>query len=52
MLFRKKKDKRVLRLTAEEARLLRTALLRFRNKCLQAGKPTEDIDGLLMMIMK
>ena len=26
MLFRKKKDKRVLRLTAEEARLLRTAL--------------------------
>lgn len=52
MLFRKKKDKRILRLTAEEARLLRTALLRFRNKCLQAGKPTEDIDGLLMMICK
>lgn len=24
------------------------ALMRFRNKCLQAGKPTEDIDELLL----
>ncbi len=52
MLFRKKKDRRFVTLNPAEVRLLRTALLRFRNKCLAAGKPTEDIDGLLLMIMK
>ncbi len=48
MLFRKKEEKRVVELNAKEVRLLRTALMRFRNKCLQAGKPTEDIDELLL----
>lgn len=52
MLFRKKEEKRVVELTADEVRLLRRALMRFRNKCLSAGKRTEDIDGLLMMVMK
>lgn len=48
MFFRKKAEKLVVELTSEEVRLLRYALIRFRNKCLQAGKPTEDIDGLLL----
>lgn len=52
MLFRKKEEKRVVELTAGEVRLFRTALLRFRNKCLHAGKPTENIYGLLLMVMK
>lgn len=52
MLFRKKKEKRVVVLTASEVYLLRAGLMHFRNKCLRAGKPTEDIDGLLLMVMK
>lgn len=52
MLFRKKEKRRVVELTAGEVRLLRTALMRFRNKCLRAGKPTEDIDDLLLMVMR
>ena len=48
LLFHKKAEKRIVELTSEEVRLLRYALMRFRNKCLQAGKPTEDIDGLLL----
>lgn len=52
MLFRKKPEKRVVELNIQEVRLLRTALLRFRNKCLSASKPTEDIDELLQMICK
>lgn len=52
MLFRKKEEKRVVELTTSEVRLLRAALIRFRNKCLKAGKPTEDIDGLLLMVMR
>lgn len=52
MFFRKKSEKHVVELTSEEARLLRYVLIRFRNKCLQSGKPTEDINGLLLMILK
>lgn len=52
MFFHKKAEKRVVGLTSAEVRLLRYALIRFRNKCLLAGKPTEDIDGLLLMILK
>ncbi len=48
MFFHKKSEKRIVELTSEEVRLLRYALIRFRNKCLQAGKPTEDIDELLL----
>lgn len=52
MFFHKKTEKRVVELTSEEVRLLRYALIRFRNKCLKAGKPTEDINGLLLMLMR
>ncbi len=51
MWFSKKPEKKILELTSAERRLLRTALMRFRNKLLQLGKPTEDVEGLLMMLM-
>ena len=52
MLFCRKAEKRVVKLTPPEVRLLRNALMNFRNKCLRAGKPTEDINELLLMLMK
>ena len=52
MFFHKKAEKHVVELTSAEVQLLRYALIRFRNKCLQSGKPTEDINGLLLMILK
>ena len=34
------------------AALMMTALLNFRNKAVKAGKPTEDINELILRIMK
>ena len=48
----KKSQKRVVELSPTEARLLRYALMQFRNKVLKAGKPTEDIESLLLMVSK
>ena len=48
----KKANKRVVELSNIEAKLLRTALMHFRNKVLNAGKPTEDIESLLLMVSK
>ena len=47
----KKANKRVVELSIVEAKLLRTALMHFQNKVLNAGKPTEDIESLLLMLM-
>lgn len=47
-MFRKMKDEVRLELTADEARILRKIMLYFRNKVLGEGKPTDDIDALLM----
>jgi hypothetical protein len=47
----KKSQKRVVELSPAEARLLRYALMQFRNKVLNAGKPTEDIESLLLMLV-
>lgn len=47
----KKSKKRIVELSRAEARLLKHALMQFRNKCLNAGKPTEDIESLLLMLM-
>lgn len=47
----RKPQKRIVELSAAEIRLLRTAMMRFRNKVLSAGKPTEDIDELLLQLM-
>lgn len=48
----KKAKKHMVELSPAEARLLRYALMQFRNKVLSAGKPTEDIESLLLMVSK
>lgn len=52
MLFWKKEQKVVVALSPREVRLMMTALLNFRNKVVKAGKPTEDINELILRIMK
>lgn len=47
----KKTQKRIVELSPAEAKLLRHALIQFRNKVLNAGKPTEDIESLLLMLV-
>ena len=47
----KKTQKRIVELSPAEAKLLRHALIQFRNKVLNAGKPTEDIESLLLMLL-
>ena len=51
-MFRRKNDKRIVELNPEELRLAKYALLGFRNKLIAQGKPTEDINELLLKIMK
>ena len=51
-MFRRKNDKRIVELNPEELRLAKYALLGFRNKLVAQGKPTEDVNGLLLKIMK
>ena len=43
---------RVLALCAGERRLLTMALLSFRNKLVASGKPTEDINELLIRLLR
>lgn len=53
MLFWKKEQKVVVvALSPREVRLMRAALLNFRNKVVKAGKPAEDINELILRIMK
>lgn len=52
MLFWKKEQKVVVALSPREVRLMMTALLNSRNKAVKAGKPTEDINELILRIMK
>ena len=51
-MFRRKAEKRMVELSPDEARLLREALLAFRNKLLSAGKQTEDVNELIIKVMK
>ena len=51
-MFKKKAEKRVVELNASELRLLVTARMNFRNKVARAGKPTEDINELILMVTK
>lgn len=51
-MFRRKKDKRIVELNPEELRLAKHALLEFRNKQIAEGKPTEDVNALLLKTMK
>ena len=51
-MFRRKAETRMVELSPDEARLLRGALLAFRNKLLSVGKPTEDVNELIIKVMK
>ncbi len=51
-MFGRRKRGRGLELCADERRLLVMAMLAFRNKLLAGGKPTEDIDELLIRLMR
>ena len=51
-MFRRKAEKRMVELSPDEARLLREALLAFRNKLLSAGKPIEDVNELIIKVMR
>lgn len=51
-MFGRRKRDRVLVLCAGERRLLTAAMLAFRNKLLSSGKPTEDVNELLLRLMK
>ena len=51
-MFGQMKRNRVLVLCAGERRLLTMAMLSFRNKLLAGGKPTEDVNELLLRLMK
>lgn len=51
-MFGRSKRDRVLVLCAGERQLLTSAMLAFRNKLLADGKPTEDVNELLIRLMK
>ncbi len=51
-MFRRKAEKRMVELSPNEARLMWEALLAFRNKLLSAGKPTEDVNELIIKVMR
>lgn len=44
-MFRRKAEKRIVELSPDEARLMREALL-------SAGKPTEDVNELIIKVIK
>ena len=51
-MFGRCKRDRVLELCTNERRLLTSVMLAFRNKLLAGGKPTEDVNELLIRLMK
>ena len=51
-MFHREAEKRMVELSPDEARLMREALLAFRNKLLSAGKPTEDANELIIKVMR
>lgn len=48
----RKAEKQIVELSLNDVRLMREALLAFRNKLLSAGKPTEDVNELIIKVMK
>ena len=51
-ILRRKAEKGIVELSPDEARLLRGARLAFRNKLLSAGKPTEDVNELIIKVIR
>ena len=50
-MFRREAEKRMVELSPNEVRLMREAILALRNKLLSAGKPTEDVNELIIKVM-
>ena len=48
----KRKNKVYVTLSPAERRLMITAMISFRNKLIAANLPTEDVDTILMHIIK
>ena len=42
----------VVELTAKEVKVFRDAMIFFRNLAIREGKPTEDIDKIILMLCK
>ena len=51
LLFKRKKDLRVLELNAKERRLLILAMMHFRNKLTAQNRPTEDVNEFLLRVL-
>lgn len=51
-MIRRKAEKQIVELSLNDVRLMWEALLAFRNKLLSAGKPTEDVNELIIKVMK
>ena len=49
-MFGKKKNQVRLELTVDEMRILRKIMLYFRNKVVSDGRPSEDIDALIVKL--
>lgn len=47
-----KRNKRIVELDHGEVGLMITALLNYRNKVVRAGKPTEDLDQLISLLIR
>ena len=50
--MKRKKKYYYVNLTQKELKILREGMIWFRNQVIREGGPTEDIDELLMRIMK
>ena len=51
-MIRRKAEKQIVELSLNDVRLMWEALLAFRNKLLSAGKPTEDVNGLIIKVIR
>ena len=51
LMFKRKKDLRVLELNAAERRLLIRVMMHFRNKLTALNRPTEDVNEILLRVL-
>ena len=51
-MFRKRPEKYRVKLTREEKRVLRQAMVDYRNLLIQERKPTEDVDRILIRLCR
>ena len=51
-MFGRNKERYILELSQEEARLLKAAMIFFHNWAIERGKPQEDIEEILVKLYK